>query len=251
VRLERIVPGRPPSPDLDGAVLTRDLIVDGARWAKGRRLSGADLATLGRAALRVEGGPRALASSGIAVLAMDPTDLHEDEAAERLAAAVGGPGLVTRGPAESRVDLVAAHDGVVHVRTALVERIDRIDPLELFTLFDGQVVATGEIVASVKVAPHVVPAATIERAERVAARAGRGQGVAPRARARAVRGERPAQGRGARVAPRLGRLRRGRPGRRDRRPQAPCPRTGTRSGGPRPDRRLGQHRPVRSVLRGH
>jgi hypothetical protein len=172
VRLERIVPGRPPSPDLDGAVLTRDLVVDGVRWAKGRRLSAADLTTLGRPAVRVEGGPRALASAGIAVIVMEPTDLHEDEAAVRLAAAVGGPGLVTRGPAESRVDLVAAHDGVVHVRTGLVERIDRIDPLELFTLFDGQVVAAGEMVASVKVAPHVVPAATIERAERIAARAG-------------------------------------------------------------------------------
>ncbi len=175
MRLERIVPGRPASPDLTGAVLTRDLQVDSARWSKGRRLAADDLAELARPGVRVEGGPRTIASSGIAVLVIEPGDLHEDAAAERLAAAVGGPGLVTRGPAESRVDLLATYAGVVHIRTALVERVDRIDPLELFTVFDGQVVAAGDLVASVKVAPHVVPASTVERAERIAARAGPGR----------------------------------------------------------------------------
>ena len=45
------------------------------------------------------------------VLVIEPGDLHEDDAALRLAAAVGGPGLEQRGPNESRVDLVAAHAG--------------------------------------------------------------------------------------------------------------------------------------------
>jgi len=174
VRLERIVPGRPSSGDLLGAVLSRDLVVDGERWAKGRRLTAADLVTLARPDVPVAGGPRTIASSGIALLVIEPGDLHEDEAAGRLAAAVRGPGLRTRGPAESRIDLIATRDGVVHVRTDLVERLDRIDPIEVFSLFDGQVVGEGDLVASVKVAPHVVPGSTVERAERVAARAGRG-----------------------------------------------------------------------------
>ena len=137
------------------------------------RLAAADLAALARPGARVEGGPRTIDSSGIALIVMEPGDVHEDEAAERLAAAIAGPGLAVRGPAESRVDLVAATAGVVHIRSALVERVDRIDPLEVFTVFDGQVVAAGDLVASVKVAPHVVPGATIDRAERIAARAGR------------------------------------------------------------------------------
>ena len=154
-------------------MLTRDLMVDGERWAKGRRLAAADLDALARPGARVEGGPRAIDSSGFALIVMEPGDVHEDEAAERLAAAIAGPGLVVRGPAESRVELVAARAGVVHIRSALVERVDRIDPLEVFTVFDGQVVAAGDLVASVKVAPHVVPGSTIARAERIAARAGR------------------------------------------------------------------------------
>jgi hypothetical protein len=161
VRLEQIVPGRRPPDSLAGAVLTRDLRVNGARWAKGRRLTPADLARLGAR-------PTAGASIGpVTVLVPEPGDLHEDEAAVRLATVVAGPGLERRGPAESRVDLLAAVDGVLHVRVRELERLDRIDPLEVFTAIDGSVVHVGQLVASVKVAPHVVEAATVEAGARV------------------------------------------------------------------------------------
>jgi hypothetical protein len=163
VRLERIVPGRRASDDLIGAVLARDLRVGGARWSKGRRLGSADLAALAGA------DPSEIGLASITVLVMEPGDLHEDEAALRLAAAVRGPGLEQRGPNESRVDLVASHAGVLHVRSREVELLDRIDPLEVFTALDGSVVAAGQLVASVKVAPHVVPAAIVERGVAVAA----------------------------------------------------------------------------------
>jgi hypothetical protein len=157
VRLERIVPGRPPSADLKGAVLARDLRVGGARWTKGRRLDGADLDALAAADATEVG------VDVVTVLVMEPGDLHEDDAALRLAEAVRGPGLDQRGPNESRVDLVAAHAGVLHVRSREVELLDRIDPLEVFTSLDGSVVSAGQLVASVKVAPHVVPATVVDR----------------------------------------------------------------------------------------
>jgi hypothetical protein len=103
----------------------------------------------------------------VTVLLLDASDLHEDEAARRLAAAVAGPGLTVRGPAQSRIDLLAASGGVVNVRIAALERLNRIDPLEVFTVFDGQVVEPGDLVASVKVAPHVVDAATVDAGARV------------------------------------------------------------------------------------
>jgi Probable molybdopterin binding domain len=156
VRLERIVPGRRPPDRLVGAVLARDLRVDGTRWSKGRRLSAADLDAWAAA------DPAAVGTGPVTVLVVEAGDLHEDEAALRLAAAVAGPGLEQRGPAESRVDLVAAADGVLHVRVRELERLDRIDPLEVFTAVDGSVVRAGQLVASVKVAPHVVEAARVE-----------------------------------------------------------------------------------------
>jgi hypothetical protein len=158
VRLERITPGRTPPAGLLGSVLTRDLAVAGGRLPKGTRLTADDLLAIGSG----PPGPDAT------VLLIDADELHEEEAALRLAAAVRGPGLEQRGPNESRVDLVAAVAGVLHVRVPEVERLDRIDPLEVFTALDGSVVVAGQLVASVKVAPHVVPASAVAAGEAVA-----------------------------------------------------------------------------------
>ena len=79
-----------------------------------------------------------------------------------------GPGLTIRGPIQSRVDLLAEAAGVLNVRIAELERLNRIDPLEVFTAFDGQVVEQGDLVASVKVAPHLVDAATVDAGARLA-----------------------------------------------------------------------------------
>jgi probable molybdopterin binding protein len=162
VRLERIVPGRRPPDALDGAVLTRDLVVGGSRWAKGRRLTAADLDALGAGSLPV--------LDAVTVLVLEAGDLHEDDAALRLAAAVAGPGLKRRGPVQSRVDLVAEHDGVLHVRSADLERLNRLDPLEVFTRLEGSIVSAGDLVASVKVAPHVVAESIVDAGVRIAAR---------------------------------------------------------------------------------
>jgi molybdenum cofactor cytidylyltransferase len=170
VRLERLTaarlaarPGAGPASaegvpaELVGAVLTRDLVIDGARWSKGRRLSAADLA-------RFAASPPTGVHE-VAVIVPERGDLHEDEAAERLARAIRGPGLDTRGPVQSRVDLTATAAGVVHVRTADLERLNRLDPLEVFTRLDGSILSAGDLVASAKVAPHVVSASVVEAAE--------------------------------------------------------------------------------------
>ncbi len=158
MRVERVVPGRRARGHLSGAILTRDLTVGGTRWSKGRRLTDDDLLALAAA----EPGP------SITVLVPDGSELHEDEAALRLAKAIAGPGLDVRGPNQSRLDLVAASDGVVSVRIGELERVNRLDPLEVFTVFDGQVVERGELVASVKVAPHLVEAAVVDAGARIA-----------------------------------------------------------------------------------
>jgi len=159
VRVERVAPGRRAPAKLVGSVLTRDLTVKGERWEKGRRLSADDL----RALAAEEAGPP------FTVLLAESGELHEDEAALRLAKAIAGPNLDVRGPNQSRLDLVAAVAGVVNIRVAELERINRLDPLEVFTVYDGQIVERGDLVASVKVAPHLVDAMVVEAGARVAA----------------------------------------------------------------------------------
>jgi hypothetical protein len=158
VRVERVTPGKRAPARLAGSILSRDLTIAGQRWAKGRRLTADDLLALAGAD----------SADPVSVLILEGGELHEDDAALRLAAAVAGPGLKVRGPAQSRVDLVAEAHGVANVRVADLERVNRIDPLEVFTVFDGQIVAPGELVASVKVAPHVVDASTVDAGARLA-----------------------------------------------------------------------------------
>jgi hypothetical protein len=158
VRVERIVPGRRAPAKLVGGVLTRDLTVGGERWDKGRRLTADDLHAL---AAEEPGAP-------ITVLLPERGELHEDDAALRLAKAIAGPNLDVRGPNQSRLDLVAAAAGVVTVRVAELERVNRLDPLEVFTVYDGQIVERGDLVASVKVAPHLVDAMVVEAGARIA-----------------------------------------------------------------------------------
>ena len=158
MRVERVTPGRRVPGRLRGAILTRDLEVAGRRWPKGRRLTDDDLAALAAA----EPGPP------VTLVIAEPGELHEDDAAIRLARAVAGPNLEVRGPNQSRLDLVASAAGVVNIQVAELERLNRLDPLEVFTVFDGQIVEKGDLVASVKVAPHVVDAGVVEAGARIA-----------------------------------------------------------------------------------
>lgn len=169
MRLATISPGRTPSPALCGAILTHDLRIAGLHLPKGSRLTQEHLALIGAAPL----------NGTLNVLVPDPWEVHEDEAALRLAAAATGrtgsrhaSGLTLRGPAQSRVDLVAEVPGVVEIRLAALERLNRIDPLECFTVFDGQAVEPGDLVASVKIAPHLVLEAVLLAGEAVARRGG-------------------------------------------------------------------------------
>jgi hypothetical protein len=165
---------------LVGAVLTGDLAVGEERWSKGRRLSLEDLSRLADEPVRGRGPWSAGRSDdrsrnrgdglSISVLVPQADDVHEDEAALRLAAAVGGVGVVRRGPVESRVDLVAERQGELRVDVHGVQQLDRIDPIALFTGLDGQILAQGAVAASIKVGPHLVPARALERAEAVIAR---------------------------------------------------------------------------------
>jgi hypothetical protein len=101
------------------------------------------------------------------VVELEPGDLAEDEAGQRLAAAVGGPGLEARPPVQSQVRLVAKRRGLVRVDGGAVDRINALPGVSVFTLVDGQAVEAGEQVAGCKVTPLAVPGAIIEQAEAI------------------------------------------------------------------------------------
>ena len=148
--------------ELDGAVLLGPVRLPDGSLPKGTRLDPARAARLIAAAVAGAG------TEPVRLAWPDPGDLHENEAAARLAAAVAGEGVESRPPRQSRLDLAARRDGVLRVHPEGLRRVNAIDPLEVFTLYTGQAVTAGEVVASVKVAPHLVPEAAVAEGVRLA-----------------------------------------------------------------------------------
>lgn len=145
-----------------GSVLLAPVRTERSRYSKGTVLDKAIATDIRDAAVA------GALSQPLSLAWPSPDDLHEDEAARRLAHAIAGPGILIGRIRQSRIDLLAEADGVLNIRTDALEGVNTIDPLEVFTLFDGQAVAEGQSVAGVKVAPHLVDAGAVERGEALA-----------------------------------------------------------------------------------
>ena len=147
---------------IDGAVLAQTLMVPDdhhrALLLKGRILSRDDWPVV--AGARID---------ELHVVRMEPGDIHEDEAARRLAMLVAGPGVVLHGPVESQVRLSAEVNGIFKVDVQRLEALNAIADISIFTLFDGQLVSKGKTIAGVKVTPFVVPEARLREVEAVCA----------------------------------------------------------------------------------
>ena len=134
----------------------------------------------GRRVLRkgIELGDPALARlaelgySSVYVAQIEAGDVHENEAARRIAAVVAGPGTTTGRAHAGRVDLVPAALGVVRVRTAPLLRLNGIDGVTVATLRAHAVAAPRRRVATVKVIPYAIPEDAVARAEGIAVRGG-------------------------------------------------------------------------------
>jgi hypothetical protein len=106
-------------------------------------------------------------SGEVHLVELDAGDLHEDAAARRLADALAGPGLEARPPVQSQARVVAMRRGLFRVRGDVVDALNSLGRLSVFTLMDGQAVTEGEEVAGCKVTPVAVPGALIEQAEQI------------------------------------------------------------------------------------
>ena len=100
------------------------------------------------------------------VLALEPGDVHESAAGERLARAVAGPGTSVGPCSGGQWPLRAVHRGVLLVNLAGLAAVNACADLSVYTLFDGQVVDADETVARAKIIPFAVPQAGISLGER-------------------------------------------------------------------------------------
>ncbi len=110
-----------------------------------------------------------LGKSHIALIELDPLELHEEEAGLRLAQAIKGPGIVLKGPSEGRFDLIAETRGLLKIKTKPLLKINRIPRVVVATLHTMTPVLQGEKVAGTKVVPLAIEERVIRKVETICA----------------------------------------------------------------------------------
>lgn len=95
-------------------------------------------------------------------------DLHENQAASRLAQAAAGPGIELDTPGEGRVNLKASVNGILEINREAVTAINMTDYVALATFHGGTVVKAGTTVAGAKIIPLVIAEECIRKVEAAA-----------------------------------------------------------------------------------
>ncbi|MEX3015799.1 molybdopterin-binding protein [Gymnodinialimonas hymeniacidonis] len=101
----------------------------------------------------------------VIVARLEPGDLHEDEAAARIAAALCGPGLEAGEAATGRVNLRATSSGIVVVDAAAIDVINRINPaITVATVPEWARLGPRGLAVTVKIIPFAAPEQDVEEA---------------------------------------------------------------------------------------
>jgi molybdenum cofactor cytidylyltransferase len=149
--------GPVPLEEAKGAILAHSQRLGEKMLRKGSVLDEAAISLL-RAAGRTE----------IIAARLEPGDVPEDVAADRLATPLVSPLLARSRAATGRVNLVAEAPGLLRVDSARIDRLNSVDEaLTLGTLPDYAVVAPRDLVATIKIIPFAVPGTVLAVAEAI------------------------------------------------------------------------------------
>ena len=143
-----------PTAEAEGSILAHSQPLSSGKLSKGQPLQAADIARL-----------IAEKISTVIACRLEPGDLTEDEAAERLSVAIQRKGL-SRSPASTgRVNFYASENGLFLADRPVVDHINSVDPaITLACLADRRDVRAGDLVATIKIIPLAVAGASVESA---------------------------------------------------------------------------------------
>ena len=99
------------------------------------------------------------------VMELEKNEVHEEDAALRLAKAAAGPHVLLSDPSEGRINLVAEISGLLKIDADLLYRFNSLGDLMMATLPSNRYVRKGEVVAGTRTIPVVVRDELIQRAE--------------------------------------------------------------------------------------
>jgi hypothetical protein len=116
---------------------------------------------------------RRLGKEHLFVLHLQPGEVHEDDAARRLAEALSGPGVEPGGPpSEGKISLNAAHRGLLKVKVDALTDLCMIPEICCATRHNNQVLDKGDTIAATRAIPLIIEETTLTRALRIAEEAG-------------------------------------------------------------------------------
>lgn len=104
----------------------------------------------------------------IYIVDMPPGCLHENDAAERIAAAVAGENLILTEPCEGKITLKAPHLGLTKINEEAIHTINSLESIALATIETNQVVQTGDSVAATRIIPLITEEERIVELEQLA-----------------------------------------------------------------------------------
>ncbi len=151
--------GPVPLEEAEGRILAHNVTdPDGRRLLrKGRPLDGEAIRSLVALGVRT-----------VYVAELEAGDVHEDEAARRVAQLLLGEGASAAPPHTGRVNLHADVLGVLRIDVEALSRLNQIEGFTLATLRTHTLVHPRDRVATIKILPYAVPWDALARAEAIA-----------------------------------------------------------------------------------
>ena len=145
--------------DAAGLILGHNVVGEAGRRAlrKGRQLTEEDIGILSQLGRRT-----------VHVARLEPGDVAENRAAQRIAGAAAGEGLRRSEARTGRVNLYASGLGLLRIDPPRLQALNACEGVTLATLPRHAVARQGKMVATLKIIPYALPEAVVRRAEEVA-----------------------------------------------------------------------------------
>ena len=102
------------------------------------------------------------------ILTLEKDEVHEDEAAKRIARSVMGNGLEYSEPGEGRVNLKAIHHGLVKINVSAIEQINLLGDMIIATVHNDTVCKVGAMVAGMRIIPISIRESRMVEMEQIA-----------------------------------------------------------------------------------
>ena len=145
-----------------GTILAHDLTqiipgeYKGAKFKKGHIITAEDIPLL-----------LSMGKKHLYVLEKDDTDVHENEAAFRIASKAAGDGIRLTEPSEGKIELIADIDGLLKLDRSRLYELVAQDEIMFASIHDNIVVRKGEKLAGTRIIPLFVAEEVMQKAEKL------------------------------------------------------------------------------------